>query len=188
MAPNHLTHLLPPERRETVQYALRNNTRIEPPFTRLECYRRSFIPYAIRLWNSLDSVAREVHSIREFKLLLDTTPDINPLFYYGKRWSNIHHARLRMGCSGLKYDLYTNVHVVDSPYCSCENVLETAYHYLMTCPKYTLQRAVMRTQIEQICEFHFNTLLYGNELLSLEDNELVFDAVHSYFRDTKRFI
>ena len=121
-------------------------------------------------------------------MLLDTTPDINPLLYYGKRWSNIHHARLRMGCSGLKYDLYTNVHVVDSPYCSRENVLETAYHYLMTCPKYTLQRAVMRTQIEQICEFHFNTLLYGNELLSLEDNELVFDAVHSYFRDTKRFI
>ena len=57
-------------------------------------------------------------------------PEANILFYYGQRWPAIHHARIRMGCSLLHYDLCYSVHVIEDPSCSCGAVLETAQHYL----------------------------------------------------------
>ena len=188
LVPNYLLDLLPAHRHETMQYALRNNNRIEPPFARLETFKRSFIPFSIRLWNSTPEDVKNADSFNKFKSLISSTSSKNPLYYYGKRWSNIHHARLRLGCSGLNYDLFNNLHVVTTPFCSCGiRVNETAYHYLMVCRKYITEREDMKNKIMPLTEFKFQTLLHGDNNLNYQDNCSIFDAVHTFMCNTSRF-
>ena len=186
MVPNYLFQLLPPERHENVPYVLRNIHTVEPPFARLETFKRSFIPYATRLWNALPTPIKNIDTIGKFKELI-CFKEKNDLYYYGKRWSNIHHSRMRIGCSGLNYDLHYNLHVTNTPSCTCGNGDETAFHYLMNCCKYVHQREIMQTAVNKVTAFDFNTLLYGKRELGYKNNCLVFDAVHKFITDTKRF-
>ena len=84
----------------------------------------------------------------------------------------MHHARMQIGCSGLHYDLHTNLHVINSPSCTCGAVHETAYHYhyhyFMECTLYEEQRLeLVEVTLIYICQFEFKTLMSGNEDLSL---------------------
>ena len=188
LAPNYLVQLIPPERLEIVNYNLRNSDRIVPPFARLESLKRSFILCAIKLWNRLSPIARTADSLHAFKQHISKKDKINPLYYYGKRWSNIHHARLRMGCSGLNQHLHTNLHVIPSPQCSCGEGVETPYHYFISCKHYINEREDLVRAVTAISDFNVDILLFGDPMLSYKDNVLIFDAVHKYLIDTKRFI
>ena len=94
---------------------------------------------------------------------------------------------MRIGCSGLNYDLHTNLHVINSPSCRCGAPQETANHYIMECILYDDQRLELRDVVSAICPFEFKTLMHGNEDLSYKDNCRIFDAVHKYLEVTKRF-
>ena len=59
----------------------------------------------------------------------------NSVFLW-QRWANLHHAWMRIGCTGLNYDLYTNLHVIKSPSCRYSAIQETAYHYFKECILY----------------------------------------------------
>ena len=118
-APEYLKALIPYKNEHYVTYNLRNNDNIKLPYSRLETYRRSFIPFGIRLWNLLDTSVKDTPNLHQFKTLIRKNPDTNVLYYYGKRWSGIHHARLRLGCSKLNFDLCYNLRVIDSPKCKC---------------------------------------------------------------------
>ena len=78
-------------------------------------------------------------------------------YYYGQRWANVHHSRMRIGCSGLNYDLHTNLHVINSPSCRCGAPQETANHYFMECILYDDQRLELRDVVSAICPFEFKT-------------------------------
>ena len=188
LAPDYLAELLPPERYQVTQYSLRNNNTIEPPFARLETFKRSFIPYSIRLWNAAPDEIKNADSFNNLKKALTNSANKNTLYYYGKRWSNIHHARLRLGCSGLNYDLFNNLHVINSPFCSCgTRIVETSHHFLMECPKYLQLREQMKNKIIRVSEFQYDVLLHGNNDLNYKDNCLIFDAVHEFIINTSRF-
>ena len=148
---------------------------------RLETFRRSFIPYALKLWNLLSIQDRTISCVYEFKPSLSEifNTDSKILYYYGQRWANVHHSRMRIGCSGLNYDLHTNLHVINSPSCRCGAPQETAYHYFMECILYDDQRLELIDVVSAICPFEFN--------LSYKDNCRIFDAVHKYLEVTKRF-
>ena len=139
------------------------------------------------MWNGLSQSVQSINSLEKFKKEVSNKAECNVLYYYGQRWSNIYHARLRIGCSKLKYDLYTSLHVIDSPFCECGLGIENAYHYLMECPFYNNERTLCRNAIMNICDFDFKTLLHGNDNLSLVENRLVFDTIHRIFMDTRRF-
>ena len=187
IAPNYLLALLPPENHETRRYNLRNNVNINIPYSRLETFKRSFFIFASQLWNSLPINVRLSDSLNSFKDKVKKHKEKNILYYYGKRWANVHHTRMRLGCSNLNSDLHYNTHVINSPSCSCGDINETPYHYLMECENYQQARAEMEQQVTAICPFAFNTLLFGNENLSYGNNCLVFDAVHRFLEITKRF-
>ena len=53
LSPDYLKCLLPADNTEVIHYNLRNNRNIKLPFSRLESFRRSFFPRAIRLWKAL---------------------------------------------------------------------------------------------------------------------------------------
>ena len=117
---------------------LTTNYEIKLPFMRLETFRRSFIPYALKLWNLLSIQDRTISCVYEFKTSLSEifNSDSKILYYYGQRWANVHHSRMRIGCSGLNYDLHTNLHVINSPSCRCGAPQETANHYFIECILY----------------------------------------------------
>ena len=105
--PNYLYDLLPKHNAETVSYSLRNNEHIKLPMSKKELFRRSFFPSAIRLWNKLKTNVRNAPSLKVLKLLLKKEfPEKPTLYYYGERWTSVHHSRLRMQCSKLNYDLH----------------------------------------------------------------------------------
>ena len=190
LAPNYLTEILPKENQEINRYNLRNNKNIRIPFTKSETFKRSFIPTAVRLWNELCFKTRESISVSVFKSNLKSTNKIaNILFYYGQRWPAIHHARLRIGCSKLNYDLCYNLHLPDiDPSCSCGVAHENASHFFISCPNYTQIRTFLRNKLEPVCKFELNIMLYGSSNLTTVENKLVFDAVHEFIVESQRFI
>ena len=142
LVPDYLSQLLPSANRNIVKYNLRNNDEIKLPFVRLETFRRSFIPYALKLWNLLSIQDHTISCVYEFKISLSAicNTDSEILYFYEQRWANVHHSRMRIGCSGLNYDLQINLLVINSLSCRCGAPQETAYHYFMECILYDDQR------------------------------------------------
>ena len=108
-------------------------------------------------------------------------------YYYGKRWTPIHHARMRIGCSKLNADLTFNLHVLDNASCDCGYPIEDAQHYLMDCNQFNEERRELFDKIVDISEPNVNLLLFGDFNLTAGQNELIFDAVHGYMTTTDRF-
>jgi hypothetical protein len=97
---------------------------------------------------------------------------------------------MRIKCSKLNADLHHELHVVDSPLCTCPLAQEeTPEHFFNTCPKYTNERRDLMNELHRL---DYNnpttkTLLCGDENQSLNQNSKMFDAVHKYIMATKRF-
>ena len=110
-----------------------------------------------------------------------------PSFYAGERKINIIHAQMRMKCSNLNSDLY-DLHVKDNPSCMYCNQIEDANHFFLSCPMYTVEREQMIDTIhQQIDNIDINTILYGNESISIEQNQIIFQTVHEYIKNSGRF-
>ena len=132
---------------------------------------------------------RSSTTIESFKKCLkDIRNELNVLYYYGERWTAVHHSRMRLGCSKLNYDLCYNLHVIDYCNCSCGALVEDAYHFFLVCPKYNEIRTVLCNAALPLCPPTLNTFLFGNQMLSIKDNAVVFGAVHKYIVDSKRFL
>ena len=150
--------------------------------SRIETFRKSFIPSAVNLWNSLKDSDRTLTYADS--LLKKTRP---PLLYYGSRTNNYKHAQLRMKCSKLNFHLYS-LHVLDSPACPCGHNREDSSHYLLLCPLYFQARITMLNKIRHLTRTHISCdlLLYGAPELDLVTNYKVFDAVHEFISSTDR--
>ena len=188
LAPEYLSDLLPLENTERVRYSLRNQHDITIPFTRLESFKRSFFPSAIRMWNRLAVETRNSETLEEFKQQIKPRVEKNILYYYGKRWPCVHHSRIRIGCSKLKYDLCNNLHVINETYCECGADIEDAHHFFLKCPLYIDLRFELFNAISVYSQVNMNVILHGNSNLDYEQNKTIFDAVHSFILQTKRFI
>ena len=188
LTPNYLRELLPMHNPRDAGYNLRNADEIGTPNTRLDIRQRSFIPRAIRLWNRLAAECREAQTLTLFvRELKQGEITGNPLYDYGNRLPGAHHSRLRMGCSVLNHDLCYTLHVRDQPECRCGAPHETAYHYFMECTLFSDARDELRRSVERYASFTINTVLRGCDTLTYTENKRVFDAVHAYIIDTKRF-
>jgi hypothetical protein len=184
MTPTYLSQLIPSHRTLDNRPRTRHTADIPPPATRTNLYRDSFLPSTIKAWNELPPTLRQSPSLDTFKRQLNThNPKIPQYYHIGARQYQILHARLRMGCSNLNYDLHKNF-VSDTDKCKCGEI-ETAAHYFLTCPNYS---HIRNTLIHTI-PYHLNTdtLLYGNNLYDNETNSLIFSSIHEYIKQTKRF-
>ena len=188
LSPNYLFELLPQQNATYICYSLRNNENIKLPFSKREAFRRSFFPTAIRLWNKLQLSIRNSPSLNTLKLSLKKdTPEIPIMYYYGKRWAAVHHARLRMQCSKLNFDLCCRLYVRDSPICRCGTNSETARHFFMHCPLYDHIRPKLIADVTKHTVCNTETLLSGDENLSKDANRQIFDAVHDFITKSNRF-
>jgi len=188
--PHYLQDLLPNRVGDNAHYHLRNNSEIIVPFARLEIYRKSFLIAAINAWNQLDMVVRNIPTTEIFKRAV--VPKKEPrkeILYYGSRWASIHHSRIRIGCSKLNHHLCNNLHVIPSPQCHCGHVCEDPQHYFFHCPLFNNMRDKMLDDIFQITNSPatLEILLHGDSLLDLHTNKRIFNAVHVFLKETKRF-
>ena len=136
LTPNYLQTLLPPQIREQSRYHLRNPNNFMTPITRTRFYYSSFLPSALRDWNSLNNDSRNSTTLTNFKRTL-STPGIVPSHYLNiqtTRTGQILHTRIRLECSSLNQHLYKKK-LINSPNCLCGQV-ESAAHFLLHCPRY----------------------------------------------------
>ena len=95
------------------------------------------------------------------------------IFSFGSRRAQILHARLRLGCSSLNFDLHRRS-IVDSPLCSCGSV-ETVDHFLLHCP--LLTNIPLRFLGNISCPPILQNLLFGNENLPTDHNKVISSRV-----------
>ena len=98
LTPAYLSSLVPPSISETSRYNLRNADDYTTITFRIQLYYSSFVTSAVREWNELSEVAKQISSLHSFKLFLNRDRVAVPkYFYHGKRKTLILHTRLRTG-------------------------------------------------------------------------------------------
>ena len=157
--------------------------------TRTSAFHNSFIPKSIRDWNNLETSVKSAPTLETFTSRLDSDLSVAPKWFTtGDRRLSIIHAKMRMLCSELKDHLFSHIHVVDSPACSCGYHRENNKHYLLDCPLFNNERAILLDNLEGIAfKPTVSNLLYGNESYSVKCNVEAFGYIQDYIRLTKRF-
>ena len=149
----------------------------------------SFFPSAIRSFNNLDPLVKDSPSISSFKSKLQSQDECTPAYFSGgNRKAQIHHARIRMNCSLLNYDMY-KCKLVNSPLCKCGVASETALHYFLKCDLYSIVRSelfdVLSTFVQT--EITVQLLLFGDERQNYSFNKSLFNHVETFILKSKRF-
>ena len=185
LTPNYLQRLLPPQIREQSRYHLRNPNNFMTPITRTRFYYSSFLPSALRDWNSLNNDSRNSTTLINFKRTL-STPGIVPSHYLNiqtTRTGQILHTRIRLECSSLNQHLYKKK-LINSPNCLCGQV-ESAAHFLLHCPRYNqIRRRYFGNAAFPIT---VHNLLYGVRNQNITYNDEIFKQVQLYILASKRF-
>ena len=185
-APSYLSDLLPDK--VTPRFDWRNGVQncYRQFKIRLTKFKNSFFPDLIYKWNSMDDEVKLIEDITEFKDKVVNKVNSNPLFYFGSRHCNIIHSQLRMHCSNLKAHL-VELHVIEDPICICGLGNEDTEHFFFHCPLYHQCRLKLMQYVNIHSTFKLNTLLYGDDNLDIETNCKIFQAVHDFIKESKRF-
>ena len=115
MVPDYLLELKPEKKKEG-RYMLRTRHEYTPPSWRITKYKKSFLPFAVNLWNNLDEETQSITNYERFKDALGANIKENPLFLIGTRQEQVIMAKLRMRCSNLNGHLQS-MHIVKSSAC-----------------------------------------------------------------------
>ena len=127
MVPDYLLELKPEKKKEG-RYMLRTRHEYTTPSWRITKYKKSFLPLAVNLWNSLDEETQSITNYERFKYALGADIRENPLFLIGTRQEQVIMAKLRMQCSNLNGHLKSML-IVESSACSCGFVNEDEFHF-----------------------------------------------------------
>ena len=182
--PSYLQELKP-DKKKSGRYTFRTKNDFVEPDWRITKYRKSFLPFAISLWNRLDENTRKITNCESFKDTLMANTINNALFYVGSRQKQIIMAKLRMGCSNLNGHLYS-MKLIDSPACSCGFINENEFHFFLVCPLYNRPRVTLQNAMGNIAPFTLRTMLYGSENLDLTVNKRIVTETLRFIKDSKR--
>ena len=98
----------------------------------------------------------------------------------------VNNGIVRNNCSNLNNDIFRN-HLRDNPLCDLCGMIEDAIHYFFHCRKFTLERQVFNDTVRVFQTLSIDMILCGNFNLNMENNIVLFRAVHRYIHATKRF-
>ena len=190
LLPSYISDLMPPLVRNISNYPLRSMNNYSVPFARTEIFKKSCIPSAITLWNSAVNSLKDSNTLHSFKYQMKKPFAINskvPSYYAsGNRRLSVLHARIRNNCSNLNLDLFNNF-LRPAPTCSCQVEPENAEHYFLRCHKYTIQPLVLFNSLRNFLPLRLEILLYGNPNLTDAENEIIFESVHIFIKNSNRF-
>ncbi|PJE78229.1 hypothetical protein CI610_02839 [invertebrate metagenome] len=185
LLPQYLQEILPRRNNSIHDHNTRVGNNFRPPPCRTSLYMKSFLPSVIPLWNSLPDAIKSDPSITKLKSHLNKPRHKVPHYFLsGNRLGQIHHARLRMECSPLKFYLF-HKNLIDSPLCTCNHEDETNEHFLLRCPLF----AQFRLRCFSALNYPLSTeiLLFGDNELTYDENLLIFSSVQEFIIISKRF-
>ena len=185
LVPPYLSLLLPPLVGENSRYPLRNSDHYQNIKSKSQLYYNSFLPSAIREWNSLDASVKSSQSVTSLKKSLSKRKLVPSYYYHGNRKSQMLHTRIRTNCSSLNFYLYRK-NIIQNKYCTCGEVEDTQ-HFFFICPQYNAIRQVMLDMISRYIVPTLDILLFGETTLNDRSNSEIFDAVQKFIIHTKRF-
>ena len=196
-SPQYLLSHLPEKYSKT--YATRYDAIFNSIKTKTARFQKSFFPFCVSQWNTLDNEVRNSPSISSFKLALTRfyRPTPSPVY-------NVHHSkgivylnRLRVDFSHLREHKFRhNFQDTINPFCNCStNSIETTEHYLLHCSNYLTQRSRLFNDLNKASTslLLFNSkwltkiLLFGNSALSKDDNHLIIKSTIDFLLSTERF-
>ena len=160
--------------------------------------KNSYISSIIIEWNKLDQDIRYAESYALFRkhLLSFIRPEASGIF-------NVHNAkgitlltRLRVGFSHLKEHKFRH-NFVDAInlLCSCGNFVGSSTHFFLHCTHFSNQRLTLINKINDIDKRIFDkndshitqTLLFGDEKLSITDSKSILEATIQFLISSGRF-
>ena len=192
-APNYLKELIPPSYNEINTSARldRSNRHfntfyfVNPP--RLQKFKNSFIPHAVRTWNHLPLHARTANTLGQFKSIIQ--PKNNPLPTPNTtRHLSITYTRLKYGLSSLNSHL-KSAHLIDNELCSCRTGPESTLHYFFDCPFYDTERRELFDELDELPlpSFRLPILLHPESNLPQHLIQPIHRIVCRYIASTRRF-
>ena len=184
LTPQYLTNLVPQRLQEIAGRRQRNEDDFVTPRSKTNLYQNSFLQKTVRDLNNLPIEIVSASSLNSFKNLITRNLMKPPKYYYeGDRRAQILHTLLRLGCSSLNYDLFKN-HVADTNKWNC-GLIESAEHFLLHCARYDNIKFVTLHKIT--LAYDTETLLKGNNLYSVRDNEEIYNYVHEFILKSAQF-
>ena len=130
-------------------YMFRNKDEFVSPEWRLKTYQKSFLPFAVSLWNSLKEDTRTISNYELLKETLMGNVNDNPLFHLGTSQEQIIMARLSMHSSDLKGHLHS-LEIIESSACFCGFKNENEIHFFLACPLYYRPRVTLLNALAHI--------------------------------------
>ena len=207
LVPHYLKNLLPISKPQQDRYILRRNDAEKTIKFRLKWYETSFFHSTLKLWNKLSDSDKLSNTLPEFKIKIIRCPILTESFdhypkshlfshcsgYYGRILNQI-----RYGISPLKFHLFTYC-ISDNPMCpNCHDCTETTRHFFLECTSLTDYRIKLFGKIEVLFSDYVDvlpvdteqmlTLFLNGTNLNGNLNYLIYVAVVSFMRETKRFI
>ena len=205
LAPPYLSKMCPPLTKDRTPYNLRTGCNITTPQSRTTVFQKSFFPQSIDDWNELDMTTRNAKTVETFKENIKKKCKFktNQLYHQYPSKSVTNHTRMRLGLSGLAFHRYTYNHI-ETPKCPlCPAKCEDLEHFFMTCPAHTIHRAEFMTDIchilhnidNLVVEFRsqrfrntfIDIILKGTPLLSLVENQEIFEITQKFIQKSQRF-
>ena len=187
LLPRHLCNKFPHLAADENPYHRRRPLERRIPRCHTELYKKSCFPSTTSLWNLLPDQAKTLDSIGAFKRFISKEDqNVPPYYYIGDRIPQLIHCRLRLNMSDLKSDLFHRF-LNDTTTCNqCQAPIEDATHYLLHCTEYQHYRNATIHTLPPIA-LNMNTLLFGNDIFSIEFNSYIFLVVQEFIFLTNRF-
>ena len=175
------------------RYNLRNSDQLQTIDSRTNLYYNSSLPSTVRAWNSLPAEVKQSQTTHSFKYYFNKDKTSVPKYYYSKnRKAQILHTRLRTNCSSLNLGLFLKG-ITDSPMCRCGSI-ENSQHFFFHCPYYQQQRNALQNVVSTfkmlflpIIDLLLIFFLYGESSLSYDVNMIIFENIHRFILNCKRF-
>ena len=195
-SPLYLYNLIPPER--DLNYNLRIPYDYDQHIERTTRFSHTYFQNCVREWNRLDVSMRLSQTISEFKrkfLKLIRPPKRSIFNIYDLEGIKLL-TQLRVEFSDLRYHRYRHNFHCTSPTCLCQTGIEDNEHFLLHCPRFSLQRRpllqlasnsadvdIMRLSSNELT----NVLLYGYSKFTVLMNRTIIEATLKYIISTGRF-
>ena len=186
LTPLYLSSLIPPSVSDMSRYNLRNSDQLQTIDSQTNLYYNSFLPSTVRAWDSLPAEVKQSQTTHSFKYYINKNKTAVPKYYYSKiRKAQILHTRLRTNCSSLNLDLFLKG-ITDSPMCRCGSI-ENSQHFFFHCPYYQQQRNALLNVVSTYHRPTLDLLLYRESSLSYDVNMIIFENIHRFILNCKRF-
>ena len=190
LCPTYLSDIFPSTVGARTDYPLRNASDIDIIRRRTEIFANSFIPSAVSRWNELPLGIRSINSLSLFKSKIRnmfSSAVVPKHFFIGARKLAVLQTRIRNKCSDLRSDLFTN-HLAQDTLCLCGHLLEDAEHYFFQCEQFSAQRLKLFSELRMYHPLNTSKLLFGSVDFNYEDNCKIFLTVHTFIKESKRFL